>query len=222
MAAPSPRARLLALHVGQPQTRGSEGAADPLDRPWTSAIFKQPVDSAVWLTRTNLTGDRQADLGHHGGPDKAVLVYAAAHYPRWRAELDWPDLGFGGFGENFTVEGLTENDVSIGDTFVVGGARVQVSQPRAPCWKLERRWHRPGLEKLVQEARRTGWYLRVLDEGEVAAGLEVELVERPCPEWTVARAAQVMRRRHEQPALAAELAASPYLSAAWRATLGGP
>ncbi len=219
MATRSTSARLVGVQVGQPATRGAEGAADPLDQVWTSAIFKTPVVGPVWLGRTNLEGDRQGDLKNHGGLDKAALMYGAANYAAWHAELGWPELGFGGFGENFTVDGLMEGDVCIGDTFAIGDARVQVSQPRAPCWKLERRWRRPGLEKLVQRTGRTGWYVRVLEEGRVAPEMEVVLLDRPCPEWTVTRAASVMQHRHKEGGLRAELGANEYLAASWRAKL---
>src|SRR5690606_18685860 len=107
------------------------------DRPWTTGFFKEPTLGPVWLGRTNLEGDGQADLVHHGGPDKAVLAYSADHYAAWREVLNNPALPFGAFGENFTIEGLKEADVCIGDTWKVGDeATIQLSQPRQPCWKL--------------------------------------------------------------------------------------
>ena len=96
---------LVSIQVGLPRSYGHQGAANPMDRPWQTGFFKQPVDGPRWLGRTNLTGDGQADLVNHGGPDKAVLSYAAAHYPAWRAEVGRLDLPYGAFGENFTVEG---------------------------------------------------------------------------------------------------------------------
>jgi len=131
-------AKIVSLRVGMPRTFGREGAVDPMERPWRSGIFKEEVDEPVWLGRTNLVGDGQADLKHHGGPEKAVHVYAAAHYPAWQRELQRADLTYGAFGENFTVEGQTEETVCIGDTYRVGDAVVQVSQPRQPCWKPAR------------------------------------------------------------------------------------
>ena len=190
-----------------------------MDRPWVTSFFKDPVDGPVWLGLTNLAGDGQADLENHGGPDKAVLAYAAAHYPLWRAELGRPDLPYGAFGENFTIAGLTEATVCIGDVYAIGEARVQVSQPRQPCWKIARRWRIKDLTARVRETGRTGWYLRVLTEGYVEPGLPVTLIERPYPQWTVARATEIMHRRREAPAAAAELAACPLLSTAWRETL---
>jgi MOSC domain-containing protein YiiM len=127
------------------------------------------------------------------------------------------DLPYGAFGENFTVRGVTEADVCIGDVFAVGGVLVQVSQPRQPCWKLARRWRVKDLAARVQATGRTGWYFRVLEEGEVTPGLRLVLRERPWPQWTVARANEIMHERRDD--RAAALAACPSLSANWRETL---
>lgn len=210
---------IRSIQVGLPRELGQVEAADPMDRPWRSGIFKEPVAGPLWLGSTNLAGDGQGDLIHHGGPEKAVMVYAAAHYPAWRVELGIPDLPFGGFGENFTVDGLTEEGVCIGDIYVVGGARVQVSQPRQPCWKLARRWRIKNLALRTQETGRTGWYFRVLTEGYVQAGDALLLEDRPLPEWSVARANHLMHVDRADRAGAAALAASPYLAVNWRQTL---
>ncbi len=210
---------LLSIQVSLPRHFGVEGAPDPMDRPWTTGFFKEPVEGPVWLGRTNLVGDGQADRKNHGGPDKAVLAYSAEHYPIWRVELNRPDLPYGAFGENFTIAGLTEETVCIGDVYAIGEARVQVSQPRQPCWKIARRWRIKDLTARVRETGRTGWYLRVLEEGYVEAGMPVELLERPFPQWTVARATEIMHRRNEDREAAMALAACPALSAVWRESL---
>ena len=207
---------LVSIQVGLPQSYGREGADDPMDRPWETGFFKQAVDGSRWLGRTNLAGDGQADLVNHGGEDKAVLCYAASHYPGWRAELDRPDLPHGAFGENFTIEGLTEETVYVGDTYRLGEAIVQVSQPRQPCWKLAWRWRLKELTALVERSGRTGWYIRVLEEGDVEPGQPLTLLERPYPEWTVARATQVMRGRRHDPEAAGTLAGCEALAASWR------
>lgn len=207
---------LVSIQVGTPRTLGAEGSS--ADRPWTTGFIKLAVAGPVWLGRTNLAGDGQADLVNHGGPDKAVCVYPAAHYPPWRADLALP-LEYGAFGENVTVGGLTEVDVCIGDVWAVGAAVVQVSQPRQPCWKLARRWAVKDLAIRVQQTGRTGWYFRAVREGAVEAGVPLTLIERPQPDWTVGRANEVMHHRKTDFALAAELAEVPALSASWRATL---
>lgn len=191
-----------------------------MDRPWTTGFFKEPVHGPLLLGMKNLEGDGQADLVHHGGPDKAVLAYSAEHYPDWRQSMNNPSLPFGAFGENFTVAGLTEADVCIGDTWQVGGeAVVQVSQPRQPCWKLARRWRMKTLAWDVQQTGRTGWYFRVLTEGSVAAGMRVVLVERPHPDWSIERANRIMHMDKSNIAAALELAALPSLAESWRTTL---
>lgn len=210
---------VLSIQVGLPQERGRDGADDPMDRPWTSAIFKEAVTGPVWLGRTNLEGDRQADRKNHGGPDKAVLLYAASHYPAWRQELGLEAFPFGAFGENFTVAGLTEETVCIGDVLAVGGAVVQVSQPRQPCWKLAFRWRIKDLTARVERTGRTGWYARVLQEGPVRPGDALTLLERPHPAWTAARATAVMRAKGRDPEATAALASLPALAEAWRAAL---
>ena len=148
--------RIIAVLVGMPRTYGTEGAADPLERPWTTALYKEPVAGPVRLGRENLSGDQPAQRSVHGGPEMAVLAYAAAHYPRWRDELGLPDLPYGAFGENLLVDGFDESSVCIGDVFAVGDARIQVSQPRGPCWKLERRWRIPDLIARVRDTGRGG------------------------------------------------------------------
>lgn len=214
----APSGRVVSVQVGRPRALGDPEAPE-LDRPWTSAIIKQPVHGLVWLGRCNLEGDQQADRKVHGGPDKAVCVYPAAHYRFWRDQLRLAELAYGAFGENVTIAGLCEESVCIGDIFAWGAALVQVSQPRQPCWKLARRWRVKDLAALVQQSGRTGWYMRVLHAGQVAAGQPWRLVERPFPQWAIARANQVMHQQRGDRVAAAELAACPALAASWRATL---
>ena len=133
-------AAVLSLQVGQPRTVRSNGETDPVDQVWRTGFFKDPVSGSVWLGKTNLDGDGQADLENHGGPEKAVNVYPAEHYPYWAQAIKLTSLQPGGFGENFTIMGLLESNVCIGDIFEIGESLVQISQPRQPCWKLARRW----------------------------------------------------------------------------------
>jgi MOSC domain-containing protein YiiM len=211
--------RLLSIQVGQPTDYGRADAPDPHDREWTTSFFKSRIAGPVFVSRTNIAGDRQTDLENHGGVDKAVLAYAASHYPLWKQELQRDDLIFGGFGENLTIDGLTEELVCIGDVWSLGEVQFQVSQPRQPCWKLARRWRIKELAAQVIANGRSGWYLRVLREGMIDAGQELSLVERPNPAWTVARANDVMHHRKSDPAQTRELAELPGLSAAWQGAL---
>lgn len=209
---------LASIQVGRPRDLGDEGAADPMEKPWTSGFCKAPTPGPVALRRTNLDGDGQADLVNHGGPDKAVCCYPESHYAGWRAELGLPEMPFGAFGENFTIAGPSEPDVFIGDVFRVGdaGVIVQVSQPRQPCWKLARRWKIKTLTALVQKSGRTGWYFRVLAEGLVSPGDALTLVERPHPDWSIARANRIMHHDRADLAGAAELAGLAALSTSWK------
>jgi MOSC domain-containing protein YiiM len=180
------------------------------------------VDGPIFVSATNLAGDRQADLVHHGGTDKAVLAYSTVHFAYWRDEFpDW-QLAGGAFGENLTIEGLCEADVCVGDVFEIGACRVQVSQPRQPCWKLSRRWNLPRLDARVKTTGRTGWYLRVLQEGWIEAGLELQLVERPHPKITVAWANSVMYAKPRVPDNDRALAACPALGRSLAIPINAP
>ena len=205
---------LCSIQVGVPTHYGSAGAANEMDRAWTTSFAKQPTAGPCWLGRENLAGNQQADTKNHGGPDKAALCYAASHYPDWRAELARPDFPHGGFGENFTIAGLCELTTCIGDTYAIGRARVQVSQPRGPCWKIARRWRIEDLTARVLASGRTGWYLRVLSEGNVEAGMMLSLLDHPYPEWTIARVNEIIRHRGHPDTAA--LAACPLLNAGLR------
>ena len=154
-----------------------------------SAIAKTPVSGPVRVGRLGLAGDEQADLTVHGGPDKAIHHYPHDHYAFWREAIgDHPLLAAcGAFGENLSTEGLTEASVCIGDQWRLGTALVEISQGRQPCWKLDHRFNGAPVNARMVKARRAGWYYRVLEEGEVAAGDVMELITRPYPEWTVLR-----------------------------------
>ncbi|HEX4003830.1 MAG TPA: MOSC domain-containing protein [Candidatus Acidoferrales bacterium] len=206
---------LQSVQVGTPKEYGSEAATDAHDKPWTTGFFKAPVAGPVFVGAMNLAGDGQADLEHHGGIDKAVLAYSADHYPKWRSELNLPDMPHGAFGENLTISGLSESSVCLGDIFRIGQVTLEVSQPRQPCWKLARRWRMHELVRLVVGNGRTGWYLRVLEQGAIETGMPVDLIERPHGDWTIARANEILHHRRTDLALTLELAAVPSLAKSW-------
>ncbi len=211
-----PSGVLISIHVARPRQYGRADAAEDHDRAWRPAFFQEPVSGPVQVGRTNIAGDEQADRENHGGIDKAVLAYSADHYPFWRQTLGIRDIALGGFGENLSISGFDETQVCIGDVWRVGNVRFEVSQPRQPCWKLSRRWRTEGLARQVMDNGKSGWYLRVLAEGEIEAGMGVTLESRPVPQWTVARASDVLYHRKQDLAAAAELVALPQLSQAWR------
>jgi MOSC domain-containing protein YiiM len=164
--------KIISLNVGLPRLvlRG--------DEPVSTGIFKVPVAGRVRLRKLNLDGDLQADLSVHGGLEKAVYLYPSEHYEFWRRELPDMDLQWGMFGENFTTTGFRETETNIGDRFKVGSAEVMVTQPRMPCYKLGIRFGRTDIIRRFLVSERSGFYLSVAKEGEVAAGDEFELIEK--------------------------------------------
>jgi MOSC domain-containing protein YiiM len=211
----TPPAMLYSIQLGTPKNYGFEEAVDPHGLPWTTGFFKTPVEGPVFAGTTNLVRDGQADLLNHGGIDKAVLAYSADHYPKWRNELRIPDMPFGAFGENLTIAGWSEDSVCLGDILRIGTATFEVSQPRQPCWKLARRWRMHELAGLVVSNGRSGWYLRVLEQGWIAAKTPVELIERPNPAWSIARANEIMHHRKMDLTVTLELADVPRLAESW-------
>ena len=179
------RATLISLNLAVPATFLVRG------REIETGIFKEPVKRSVRLTRLTLEGDRQVDLRYHGGESKAVYVYPSEHYAYWQPILD-RELPPGYFGENFTTEGLLEETVRSGDVFRVGSAVVAVTTPRSPCFKLGMKVGSSRFIKTFLESARLGFYLRVLEEGTVSPGDEIELVRSDAEGLTVA---EVIRER---------------------------
>lgn len=210
---------IRSIQVGLPKDDHPEGLEDLSPQPWTTGIFKRPVRGPIHLQQLNLDGDGQADLIHHGGLDKAICVYPSEHWFHWSSILPQQQLMGGEFGENFTLEGLTEADVCIGDIFSVGSAVVQISQPRQPCWKLARRWQIKDLAVQVERTGFTGWYFRVLQEGLVESNLSLRLMDRPFPEWTITTANRIMHHERENLKAAEHLSLCPLLSSSWQHTL---
>ncbi|HET6330407.1 MAG TPA: MOSC domain-containing protein [Holophagaceae bacterium] len=182
---------------------------------WRSAIHKEAVDHPLRLSATGLAGDAVGDTKRHGGPEQAVLAYAESHYADWKAEGFTDERG--AFGENLLVTGLSDQTVCIGDVFELGEARLQVSCPRVPCNTLVRRHGRQDILTRVFETARGGWYFRVLQEGFVAPGQELRLLERPHPDWSVARALHARWRAASDKVEAHALSKVAALNPKWRA-----
>ncbi len=171
------------------------GRAVPFTRPGSfSAIDKRPVAGAVQVGPQGIDGDEQGDRRVHGGPDKAVHVYASEHYGNWRADLGaMPILRSpGSFGENLNTAGVTERNLCLGDRLRVGSVLFEISQARQPCWKLNDRFGVPDMARRVQASRRTGWYFRVLETGEISAGDSISLVHRSHPDWSLHRLIEML------------------------------
>ncbi len=202
--------KLISVNVSQPKT------VPYGDETLTTGIYKEAVAGRVMLREFNLEGDGQADLKNHGGSDKAVYSYPHEHYAAWRAELGRDDFAFGQFGENFTVEGLLEESVRIGDVYRVGEARVQVTQPRIPCYKLEHKMQEEGFIKRFQESRRSGFYLTVLQPGAVEAGDAIHLEQSDPVGLTVREAFELLLFDRDNAALLAKALSTPALASSWR------
>lgn len=190
-----------------------------------SAIGKLAQSGPVAVTRLGLAGDFQADRVHHGGPDMALHHYPRDHYGYWQGFVgDHPLLhGEGALGENISTLGLSEDQACIGDRYRLGSAVVEISQGRKPCWKLGHRLGDPRVTAEVVRTGKAGWYYRVLEEGQVAAGDSLEVIERPEPEWSVARVFDlIVAGGHKaDPAGIAALARLDVLSAEWRRRAAG-
>lgn len=184
----------------------------------STGIFKVPVEHRVALRRLNLDGDGQADLVNHGGPHRAAYAYPVENYGYWGRELDRADFAFGQFGENFTVEGMTEDDVHIGDVFRVGSALVEVSQPRPPCFKLGIKMGMPKFPKLFLASGRVGFYVRVLEEGEVGRGDAFERIEAHPERVTVRETSDLLFFDPDNLRGAERVLRVPALSPGWRAS----
>ena len=164
--------KIISLNVGLPREVLWHG------RSVTTGIYKEPLARRVALRKLNPDGDRQADLSVHGGEYKAVYCYSVEHYEYWKKELPGWELPMGMFGENFTVHGLLEEEVHLGDRFAVGSAEVVVTQPRLPCYKLGVRFGSDDMVKRFLASGRGGFYLAVTREGEVGAGDAITAISR--------------------------------------------
>ncbi len=200
--------RVISVNVGQPQE-----IETPRGVVLTS-IFKAPVEGRIPVRGHNIVGDRQADLSVHGGPSKAIYAYAFEHYPYWTETLK-RELTPGHFGENLTTEGLLESEVSIGDEYRVGTALLKVTQPRMPCAKLALRFDLPTMVKLFWKSGFSGLYFGVVEEGDIAAGDPIELVQRMPDSVSIADVVRTYKGETTDAALLDRVLASP-ISGSWK------
>lgn len=202
--------RVISVQVGTPRTVALDGVEV------STGIFKTPVSQRIQMRTLNLDGDRQADLTVHGGRDKAVYGYPSEHYSYWQEELPGVNLPWGSFGENLTSEGLLESDVHLGDRFAIGTAEVVVTQPRIPCFKLNLRFQRHDMTKRFLASRRSGFYFRVLREGEIGAGDAIVRVHIDENRVSIADAMKIYLGDPGAKELIARALRVEYLAAAWR------
>lgn len=204
------RLSILGLYAGRVQPMPGDG------RP--TAIFKRALEGRVDIGREGLAGDAQGDRRFHGGPDKAVHHFPAENYASLAARFPQiaANLAPGALGENLSTEGADERAVCIGDVFAVGSARVQLCQPRTPCWKIEARHGVAGLTEFIAATGSAGWYYRVLAPGAVEAGETFELIAREAESVTLAGFWDIVHAHRPQPEALARLIEAPGLAENWR------
>ena len=202
--------KLLSVNVSLPKEVPYKG------KTIRTGIYKEPVQGRVKLRSLNLDGDGQADLVGHGGIYKAVHVYSIENYDYWKRELRRDDFSYGQFGENFTVEGMLEDNVHVGDVFRVGTAVVEVTQPRVPCSKLAMKMGMPAFLKVFMPSERVGFYFRVLEEGEVGAGDALERVKVGPVQMTVREMFHLLYFAKQKLEGARKALRIPAMSPGWR------
>lgn len=205
--------KLNSILLGKAQPFGPKGLP--------SAIHKTAIQGVVYVGKLGLQhlsgNDEQGDPRFHGGEEKAIHYYPFEHYAIWKETINHPILNtVGAFGENFSATGLLENKVCVGDIFQVGSARIQISQGRQPCWKLNVRFGTADMAKQVQNTGRTGWYFRVLEEGETQSGDMMKLLERPNPDWDLAKILHYLYIDKLNYEALESLASLPYLNEGWQ------
>jgi len=206
--------RLLEVRIGKVKRLG--------DTEIMTAIAKSVCEGPVTIEAERVHGDEQGEAVIHGGPDKSVLQYARHHYAQWQGEFpaSAPLFQPGGFGENLVAEGWDETTMCIGDVVQIGGALLQVAQPRSPCFKLNHRFGQPTMSRRAQQTHRTGWYYRVLRQGVIAAGDTLQVVERPLPQWAVTRVQHYLYDEPRNQDAAFELSTLPLLAESLRLVFG--
>jgi ferredoxin-NADP reductase/MOSC domain-containing protein YiiM len=205
--------KLLSVNVGLPQEVSWQG------RLVRTAIWKHPVPHRVVARRLNLDGDGQADLKGHGGEQRAVMVYQVEAYRYWERQLGRIDFEYGQFGENFTVAGLADDEVCIGDRYKIGSAVFEVTQPRVTCYRLGIRMNHPRMPALVVSHHKPGFYMRVIEEGEVGADDEILKIADGPDGITVAEIDGLLYLPNHNPERLAKAARIAALSPGWRASL---
>ena len=206
--------QIISVNVGLPREVNWQG------KTVSTGIFKSSVNGTVAVRFLNLDGDKQADLTVHGGRDKAVYVYPSEHYAYWQKELaelkEWP---WGIFGENLTIKGLLETDICIGDRLQIGSVELEVSQPRSPCYKLGIRFDRSDMVKRFLDSGLSGFYCRVLQEGELATGDALKLTHRDKYQVSIAELALISANKRTDPELLERALEVETLAKSWRKDL---
>ncbi len=202
--------KLISVNVGLPRDINVNG------KTVRTSIWKNPVEGRVHVSTLNLEGDQQSDLTVHGGVDKAVYLYPIEHYPYWGAQLPGVELPLGVFGENFSAEGILEDQIRVGDRLRIGSAEFMVTQPRLPCYKLGIRFDRRDIVKRFLQSKRTGFYLAVLREGEIEKGDEIEFIEKQPAGVTITEIVNLYSTDSQNQDLLRRATELPALPQSWR------
>jgi MOSC domain-containing protein YiiM len=205
--------KLISLNTGLPREIDVHASSGHIVR---TSIWKSPRTGRLHVTTTNVEGDEQSDLTVHGGQFKTVYCYPSEHYEYWRGQLPHAELPWGAFGENFTTEGLLETDIRIGDRFQIGSAEFLVTQPRQPCFKLGIRFGRDDMIKRFLASGRSGFYVSVAREGDVAQGDPIQFVERATGSISVSDIFALYFDDDGEPEQLRRAAGAPGLAPGWR------
>ena len=205
--------RLVSLNVGLPRDIQWRGATVH------TGIWKHPVQGRHMVRRLNIDGDGQGDLAGHGGEQRAVMVYQLDSYRYWERYLDRSNFSFGQFGENFTVEGLADDEVCIGDRYRIGSALFEVTQPRVTCYRVGLRMEEPKMPSLLVSHHRPGFYFRVLEDGEVGAGDEITKISGGPEQMSVAEIDALLYLPHHPHDQLERSLRIPALSPGWKNSL---
>ena len=205
--------KLLSVNVGLPREIQWNGKVV------RTAIWKSPVSGRVFARRLNLDGDGQGDLAGHGGEQRAVMVYQLEAYQYWERELGRKDFDYGQFGENFTVEGLPDDQVCIGDRYKIGTAVFEVTQPRVTCYRVGIRMNNPEMPSLLVSHHKPGFYFRVITEGEVGAGDDIQKIADGPDKITVAEIDSLLYLPNPDLNRIAIAARVPALSPGWKGSM---
>jgi MOSC domain-containing protein YiiM len=202
--------QLISVNVGLPQEITVGG------KTVRTSIWKNPLQGRVHLSTLNVDGDEQSDLAVHGGVGKAVYLYPSEHYSYWRTQLPDVDLPWGAFGENFSTEGILEDQTKVGDRLRIGSAEFMVTQPRMPCFKLGIRFNRRDMVKRFLESKRTGFYLAVIRGGEVGKGDTIEFIEKQENGVTITDIVNLYAADSQNQALLRRATELPALPQSWK------
>jgi MOSC domain-containing protein YiiM len=212
-------AKVVSIQVGEVITIGNKNSKDITSKEYTTASYKKPIDKLFDVTKLSIIGDSVADTIHHGGVDKAVFANSLNNYNHWKSWLKQDNIPYGALGENLTIDTIDEQTVCIGDIHQIGTVKLQVSQPRQPCWKISRRWEHKDFMQEIYTSGLTGWYYRVLEEGSFKADDSVKYLGGIDTKITIIEANKAMRDQNKYSDLVDTLLGIKELAQAWKNSL---